>query len=313
MKHLKIAGLCLTAMFAMSMIAAEIASAEPPAKPAPAQCVRVHENGTGNFEDSKCKKEKAKSEFIRTRTGGIFIENGVWCQRVWEAGTGTHNEASCEKKGGTKNYILVKHTNGFKSTSKSGTLRAANGTEIKCTSSTVEEGKFGAFKGEGEKEEEEAAKEVRIGKIKYNGCKSGGEECKTEGAAAEEITTRELTGRFGYVKKEAKTEVGLELRPSSGTLFSEFACTILKLKAKAKVTGCIIGRFEKINEMLTENKLIFTESAAKESIQVPLKFEGGAACELTEEDSIVKKAEKSAITTEYTLTVGEEEELEINA
>ena len=309
MKHYKIAGLCLVAMFALSMVAAGTASAFRPTLPAFEQCSKVVETKEGNFEDEQCSKAKSGGEWTRTWTGGRQLGNGVWCQSSQET-KGFYKDPDCQTfvSGGKQQWARVKHRRGIIARSGVGRLRAANGVTIECTSDETEGAQFREASETKESVEEAAAKEIEVKKIKFKGCKEGGKECKTAGASTEEITTTELVGTLGYIKKA--TEVGLEQKPKSGTQFSEFECTILGVKATVKVTGCVIAKAEPLNKMSkNEGRLKYSEKAGEKSEQEPNKLEGGATCELTAENNITKTPEKSAITQEAELETEDDVEI----
>jgi len=289
----------------MSMVASGTASALTPILPVYEQCVQVQEVKTGNYKNGQCSEfdNTRTSEWTYTYVGGRLIEptNNVWCQ-AWQEipREGNYKNSNCtereEKKG---QYHKVKHRPRIRIISLAGKLRSANGIVIKCSSDEAIAEFISLSETATETEWENAAQATVIKKISFKGCKAAEKECKSPGAAAEEITTRELKGTLGYIKKA--TEVGEALEPKSGTEFSEFECTILGVKAKAKVTGCIIGKFESLNTTGTTDKLNFKEKTGEKSEQEPNKLEGGSTCELTEEDNVVKKPEKSAITQESTV------------
>jgi hypothetical protein len=297
MKHMKIAGLSLVAIFALSMVTAVTASAKNPTLPAWEQCVQVLA-GDGTYETGSCAKEGGAKEFIWTWDVGPHLRNSIWCQDVQEIGgrkePGFFADENCTKKEGgpTSQFAEATWKPGFAwKKAPKGKLRSESGVVIACESN----------EGTGEFLSTAGGKEVRIKKITFTGCTSAGKECKTSGAAKETITTNELEGVLGYIKKA--TEVGMQLKPVGGTLFSEFECTIGGVKAKVKVTGCIIGSITPINTPGTETTLKFAEHEGSEKPeQKPNKFEGGETCELTAENNITKKAEKSSLVSEATVT-----------
>ena len=311
MKHHKIVGMCLTAMLLLSMAVAGTASAFRPALPAFEQCSKVQETREGTFEDSLCSKAKSPSEWTRTWVGGRQLGNGVWCQSSQET-KGFYKDPDCQTfvSGGKQQWARVKHRRGIIAKSGIGKFRYANGGTFECSSDETEGAQFREASETKESVEEAAAKEIEVKKIKFKGCKSGGKECKTAGASTEEITTAELVGKLGYIKKA--TEVGLEQKPKSGTQFSEFECTILGVKSTVKVTGCVIAKIEPLNKMSkNEVKLKYGERVGEKSEQEPNKLEGGATCELTAENNITNTPEKTAITQEAELEM--EDAIEIVA
>ena len=298
MKHLKIAGLCVTAMLAVGMAAAGSASALFPRQPYFEQCAETSAAGNGQYPNALCRGNPGSGAnwTITYNTGRFLGFSGLWCQPVQEfPWKGFYSDPGCTMfvATGGQQYERVRHIAPFRGRSGAGTLKSKGehgSIEIKCESDETEGAQFKEAKETREASEEAAAKEVEMKKIKFKGCKSAGKECKTEGATEQEIVTTELEGSLGDITETR--EVGIQLKPKGGGNFSEFTCTISGVKAKAKVTGCVIAKIAKINEMETENELEFVE---KEGAQVPNKFEKGETCELTEENTVTKEKEKSAI------------------
>jgi hypothetical protein len=172
----------------------------------------------------------------------------------------------------------------FLSTSGTVTLATASGTELKCTSDKEK----GLIAG--------SESVVDILSTLY-GCVENvfGSACSTSGEPSGLITTRVLSGLFGYINKSSKS-IGLDLAPASGTEFVEFNCAggLVKLKAR----GSIIGQATPINTKTTSGKLTYKKSGAKQEFT---KFEGGAV-DLLEFSISGGAFEGSAIETSETIT-----------
>src|ERR1700735_3025010 len=130
MIRIRMIGLSLVAMFAMSAVVTSAASAVP-AKPYFKECAPVAA-GTGTFEKSTCTGAAGTKEFIWVAGGNTE------CREVTTAGTGTFEKSTCAGAAGTKEFIKVKTPlkNKFTSKSGAGKLVTAGGEEVKCTGDT---------------------------------------------------------------------------------------------------------------------------------------------------------------------------------
>jgi hypothetical protein len=172
----------------------------------------------------------------------------------------------------------------FTGTSGTSVLKAG-GTTVTCTSDTAE----GTI----------ATATTTTSKVTYTKCTGPfSAECKSPGAKGGEIKTAELTGTLGYLNK-TKKEVGVLLKPKTGTNFVTIEC----FGIKTETTGSIIGQVTPVNTKSTKSKLVF---ATKEGKQALTKFEG-------ESGTNVLKAFGSEATLETTEEITAAEELEIKA
>jgi hypothetical protein len=98
--------------------------------------------------------------------------------------------------------------------------------------------------------------------------------CRSNPAKEGEIESSQLTGELGFITVQGKKAVALDLKASSGPIFS-FTCGKPPGKTFAEtVEGSVIGRATPINGMVEEFKVAYTQSAhGKQGIQ---SFEGGA-------------------------------------
>jgi hypothetical protein len=265
MKHLKIAGLCLVAVFIINAAMTAVASASP-TKPYWDQCSRTDSKGEGEWTNFECnvKAEAGKGEWAK-----VEVETETkQCVTVQVEKTGRW-KAGCtelEKEGA---WVKAKPQRQFTSTSGVSELVTAAGTKVICKTDTNQ----GEITG---------PHHIYV-IIHFKGCKSNVLErkCKSANAAAEEITTKPLKGWLFYIKSTAPVEVGMWLAANSGTLFAEFECGGITNKvfsiehiaeAEEPATGsCVAGKItNKLNEMLHTGSLAFEGTAANQSIE---KFE----------------------------------------
>jgi hypothetical protein len=145
----------------------------------------------------------------------------------------------------------------FTSAGGAGKLKTAK-SEVSCTSNTTEEGKV------------TAPKSASVKAVVFKGCKSSGAECKNAGK--EEIKTVPLSGTLGYVEKAAvPPKVGVELKPTTGTVFAEFTCGGI---IKVTVSGATVGQLTPVNTLTEKFELAWRENAGKNG-QEWTKLEGG--------------------------------------
>jgi hypothetical protein len=173
-------------------------------------------------------------------------------------------------------------TGTFLSTSGSGALETANGTQLTCSSAT----------GKGSITGPESAGNALI---TFHGCQSSGSVCTSGTEPSGLITTHELSGLLGYINKSSKS-VGLDLAPTSGTEFAELNCS--GGMVKVKIRGSLIGEVRPINTKATSGELTFQKSAGKQEFT---KLEGGAV-DLLEIAKNGGAFEGMAIATSETIT-----------
>jgi hypothetical protein len=302
MSRIRIIGLTLVAAFAMSVVGVSSALAAP-TLPNMQRCAKVIEPKTGNFEESKCAKLKAKEEWIRVYAGGTVLNGTEECAEVVEPGTGVFSESACAKREAPFEWIRVAPENRkITGTSGAGTLETASGKTVTCTA---------------DKSEAEVSGPKKLAKVfvTFTGCASSGVKCNTSGAAAGEIKTKELEGEIGYIEPKANKEVGLDLWPSSRTatekknhefnaLFVEFECTGF---AKSKVRGSVIGKLTPVNTPTKTLTLTYTKGAAKGEQKLK-KLEGveGGVEDVLQSSLNGAAFEKSSEETTDTNTFGEE-------
>ncbi len=125
-------------------------------------------------------------------------------------------------KEGKAGVELVKKA--FTGKSGAGELSSSLGT-VKCSADETVEGKVTGLKTDETK-------------VKFTGCKLESTSCQSSGAAAGEIVTNLLASELVYTN-EAKKEVGIKLKPKTGTSFVKFSCGSLELEVTGEITGAL--------------------------------------------------------------------------
>jgi hypothetical protein len=179
MRRMKIVGLCLMAVFAMSaLVFSASASAVAPEY---GSCVKKAKAEGSGYSNSGCTKAVgtgAKFEWTPGAAGQKFSTTGGVATLTTVKG----EQVTCEKENSTGEYL------------------AGNNKEEKTT-------------------------------VNFEGCKSGGLTCTTEGKKPGELTTNELIGIVGYEKEPEGTKARktvLELHPGPSAPahhFIDFKCT----------------------------------------------------------------------------------------
>jgi hypothetical protein len=264
MRHLRMVGLCLAAVFAMAAVLATSASALPEW----GQCF-VQAKHEGKYANSSCtvKAKKVSEKF----TGGFeWRKSTEVTQKNFEGG----NVGS----GGvlTSDFQLCEGGNNpegrHPGKCREGESEAFAAVSVECTA----EHNTGVESG---------TKEVKNIAVIFTGCKSLGFPCSNT-VEAEKILVNTLKGTLGYINK-AKKEVGLMLEPiiKKGA-FANFTCGPLAVVvgvgnekegaaySPEKTGGYdgIISPITPVNTMTAHFTQIYTMNATFENI--PSKFEG---------------------------------------
>ena len=273
MKRIRLLGLCLVAVFAISAVAAGSAAA--------AECAAVVEAGSGRYHDGRCTKLGGSKEYILVERRGIALTAETECAKVAEPGTGNWADPECATGDATNEYIKVfKLRPTFPKWQVCGQAAKANKSYTgaynnnTCTEENAEsKGKyelrkwntakdsFGSLSsktvlyeyvpvgepGEGIKGAVECAKGKDRGeitgeksetlKITYSKCKEvGGFPCEN-GAGREKITTEQLYGELVWLNEE-ETKVGVALAAATpSTPLAVFHCG----PAEVHVYGSLLG------------------------------------------------------------------------
>jgi|GEM_PF-2493313 hypothetical protein len=256
MKRIRIIGLCLVAVFAMSAIATSVASA---AKPEWASCTKLG-TSTGKYKDKACTTLKEKKG-VPSATGKYEYQPAVFpkCEKL-AASTGKYKDKACttlkEKKGVPVATGKYEKVSTFTATLPPGKLSNKTLPAVECTAGTGE----GTMK---------ASKEAEKVNLKFTGCTSasGAVVCTTAGEPAGTIKTADLNGKLIYVPGK---KVGILLAPEAPAVyFASFACPGAgEIRAGGKVIGEVKGD---INSTSTTFEMLF-------------KGDGAGAQEFTDEE-----------------------------
>jgi len=271
MKRIRIVGLGLVAVFALSAATAASASA---ALPEFKVCVKVAKEEIKYTEHTSLLNAPITVS-LKVYTGK-YTENT--CKVLAPAGTyraGGAPEGAYELESGLPKNIKTGKSE-FKTTSGPSEFVVSGEPHatVECTSSKS--------KGEytGTNEEKNVV-------VEYKGCKApeaGGYECKTPGAKFGMIKTNPLKGELGYLagKGTSKPTVGVLLEPEAGGGYWSEAidCTHFQLRTKGSVIAEVTGD---INTISKASSNVFQEAGGKQKWR---SFEGGPEQELlTEVDS----------------------------
>ena len=99
--------------------------------------------------------------------------------------------------------------------------------------------------------------------VRFTGCTdpSTGANCKSTGAAANEIVTNKLHGTLVYLET-GKSRTGVLLKPETGTTFAAFTCVaIFGITAHLSVTGEVLGELTPVNVQTKDFTLTFKKAA----------------------------------------------------
>ena len=236
MRRIKIAGLCLVAVFAMGAVMATSASAVT--GPEYGRCIKAPTKALTNYDSAKC--IKFASEDPGTEAEKLKKGNYEWT-----------------------NTILKK---GFTAVLKEGTfatLENKSGTKVTC-SKLKSKGEYTGLTTE------------KVTETIFSECESGGIKCNTEGDGAGVIKVKELEGELGIISKavpETKDKVGNVLFPKGGTSTSasEFVFFSCAGVLTAEVHNSVISPVT-ANAMKSIATVKFSGS---KGVQKPTKFEGG--------------------------------------
>jgi len=236
MRRIKIAGLCLVAVFAMGVVMATSASAVT--GPEYGRCIKAPTKALTNYDSAKC--IKFASEDPGTEAEKLKKGNYEWTTTIL-------------KKGFT---VALKPTT-------IATLENKSGTKVTCK------------KLSGKGEYTGVTTEI-VTETVFSECESGGIKCNTTGDGTGVIKVKELEGELGIITKvtpDTKDKIGTVLFPKGGTALSKsefvfFSCAgVLTAKVHNSVISPITA-----NAMKSVATVKF---AGAKGVQKPTKFEGG--------------------------------------
>ncbi len=236
MRHFKIMGLCLVAVFALVAVAASSASASEPEW---GHCLAQKH---GNYTEGNCATVATKKGVPDHK--GHFEWLGGGEAQCYAMKHGNYTESGCAtvatKKGVPDHKGHFEKTGGgkFEGNGGAGVLNAdgylCRSEEYaqphalpreQCNEGGFEYGVVGVkveCSSEHATGEATGSNEVVDISVRFKGCTTVGEPATTHGLLAGEIQVNPLKGRLGYINK-ASHEVGVLLEPvSAGGLFAEF-------------------------------------------------------------------------------------------
>ena len=253
-KHVKLIGLCLVAVFALGGLVASVAQAEGPEW---GRCLHIEpskgkEIKKGNYEDPNCTKvamKEKKHELVPSHKGHYEWYGGTktLCEKKGSS-TFKYKDKECSveatKKGVPDSKGKYEWGPGPKFTAEGGAGVLTTGFTA-CETESGERGKQepredcvgagdthdgydnGIYNEHVECESEHATgeatgtDEVANINVRFKGCTSFGIPATTPGEPAGEIQVKPLKGKLGYINKGNK-EVGVLLEPATaGGLFAE--------------------------------------------------------------------------------------------
>lgn len=235
MRRIRIAGLCLVAVFVMGAVFAGAASA---ANPEYGRCIKEGAKEVSKYDSSKCIK-------LASEDPGTEAEKAKKGSYVWAAGPGPKAGFTAALKPSTI-----------------ATLETKAGTKVTCTGLSA----AGKYTG---------LKTVSVQKTDFTGCESGGIKCNTPSAGTGVIKVKELEGELGVISKgspSTKDKIGNVLWPAGGTAtsgseFVEFACGGLTVKVKNSVISPVTANAMKLTATV--------KYTASKGVQKPTSFAGG--------------------------------------
>ncbi len=283
MRHLRIIGLCVAAVFAIAAVTASTASAK---KPEWGKCVA---QAGGKYLDGGC-QTKGK--------GGSF---------EWKKGATLPNVPFTGKNEGSGGVL---YTGLNICEDKEG--HAFRIPKAKCEA----EGFTWTESGEGEFLTVECAAETNTGEavgrngianvhVTFTGCLAlGSLSCKSSGAAEGEIKTNTLKGELGYIEEGKGVGVRLEPEVKKGA-FAAFECaeflgTVVGVGNKGEGVAFapkggndqVISPITPINEMTTKYTQVYTVDPKKVE-NVPTNFDGKKLSALEDELTNLESGEGS--------------------
>jgi hypothetical protein len=262
MRHLRMVGLCLVAVFAITAVAATSASALP-------EWGQCFAKAKGNYTNAGCTTKKLAAGSFEWRKGTEVVKKHFTGNNVGSGGVLTAALEACYGK-----EMKSLRTTRAKCAEQGGKRQPEGTLAIECES----EHNAGDAKG---------SKEVANISVKFRGCKLFGSTPCQNGSEPGEIATNTLKGSLGYINK-AKKEVGVLLTPAKAKgAFAQFGCggvitTVVGVGNSTEgayyepeTTGGydgIISPVTPVNTMTKALTQVYKVTATAENI--PSKFEG---------------------------------------
>ncbi|HEY8303723.1 MAG TPA: hypothetical protein VIG42_03940 [Solirubrobacteraceae bacterium] len=281
MSHVKMVGLCLAAVFAMSAALGLPSASEANQPPVVWHALSVCENvgnGNGSFvSQADCER------YTNESPGGTW----AWrCVKV-TAGTGefpTQEQCRLNKKYGEapKEWSVETQARLQLATGQT-VLFTGESTEDELKSSLAKI-TCSASSSTGELNGQQIVKEV----VTYTGCKSSGVECNSTGQAKGVIKSESLKGEPVWTKKEQGKPAGVLLSPEAGAtkeVIPKIKCSLVE----SVVFGSIIGELKPEKILTTAGEVIFGENTEKTTERWRQVEEAGVIHELEAEKFESKK------------------------
>jgi len=230
MKRMRIVGLCLVAVFALSAVIAASASAAAPEFQVCGKAAKAGKLYTGKYTDKACSKEASPTEITEGKKNKY--EREEWSKAKKKGFKG-------KNKGTPHNQIVNPFGECNPETEKCETKPAKVEGETECTKEAV----VGEVTGP----------KTETFKTIYTGC-SAGEfgACHTAGASEKkaEIKTNGLEGELVFLNA-AKTEVGLRVKGlGGGGELAQYECAegLLKVNVFGEVLAKVKGNTDSANK-----------------------------------------------------------------
>jgi hypothetical protein len=252
MKRIQIVGLVLVAAFALGAL---VAAGAAQAAPEYGQCV-------------------AKKKGSYTNAGCTVASKPKKGKYVWDPGPsptcvakkkGEYTNSTCTTKAKPKKGKYEKecpnNCAAISATGGAAYLEGASGIKIECKTNGSEKGEI-------------LSATQATGVAVYTGCRieSLGVNCKSAGAAANEIKTYKLSAK----PVEISSKVWVEYTPFSGTYLAEFECEVVSLRVKGSADGLDSGNVNTMSVTSTQefsraldNQNLTTESNTGKGYESP--------------------------------------------
>ncbi len=222
MRSIRIVGLCLAVVFAISSIAVASASAEGPHYQVCAKAAKVGKKYTGQFTNKTCVTKS-------------LTEEGKYTLKAWNPNIITLNSRSGRTVFFSGHLLFISGYYGW--------VECASDTDI-GTFNLSEVGKsFWTFYG--------------CKPIWHNN--SNPNQCSSPGRKAGEIKTTELDSELVYLDK-AHSKIGLLIRPATGEVIDEFACGPASFRTVGAVLSEVSGDVNEASKVQTETLAVGAEN-----------------------------------------------------
>ncbi len=219
MRRIKMMGLCLVAVVALTAVAVSSASAALPEFKVCAKAAKSGKAYTGHYTDKVCSVKASEKEISEGKTNKYELEG-------WEAA----KKKGFKGKNGTStltSYIPENEKTPWTGGSPVGVVTCKSG------------GSVGEVTGP----------KTETVTVEFKTCTSEGKKCtSTNGAKSGTIKTEPLTATIGYIEGG----VGADVEATNHKLSAEFTCEGLAIKTTGSVIGVVTGNVNKISKESTQ-------------------------------------------------------------